>query len=210
MSNNRSWDSQHSWQDTENSSSDESSSSSGFGGFEFPLLPSIPSGSIDIGTVAPVFGVAGFDDDGADYLEYDKAGRPFMELVQTSCGSAYFTGIFGGGLYGAAQGLRKAPSPKFKIRLNSVMNQAALRGSKAGNALGCLALIYKGFEQLADTIELERVVKYDQVTPILASAATGLFYKSTAGPKAMVLASAIGAGAMTLLQFGVKPFQAKR
>lgn len=31
-----------------------------------------------------------------------------------------------------------------------------------------------------------------------------------AGPKAMVLASAIGAGAMTLLQFGVKPFQAKR
>lgn len=42
-----------------------------------------------------------------------------------------------------------------------------------------VALIYKGFEQLADTIELERVVKYDQVTPILASAATGLFYKST-------------------------------
>jgi hypothetical protein len=67
-------------------------------------------------------------------------------------------------------------------------------------------MIYKGFEYVADTAEIERFVKFDQITPILASAATGVFYKSTAGPKAMVLAGALGAGLMSIVQFGVKPF----
>lgn len=41
------------------------------------------------------------------------------------------------------------------------------------------AMIYKAFEYAADTAEIENVLKFDQVTPILASAATGVFYKST-------------------------------
>lgn len=40
-------------------------------------------------------------------------------------------------------------------------------------------MIYKAFEYAGDTMELENIVKFDQVTPILASAATGVFYKST-------------------------------
>lgn len=40
-------------------------------------------------------------------------------------------------------------------------------------------MIYKAFEYAADTAEIENYLKFDQVTPILASAATGVFYKST-------------------------------
>uniref|UniRef100_A0AAV1UP60 Mitochondrial import inner membrane translocase subunit tim23 n=1 Tax=Peronospora matthiolae TaxID=2874970 RepID=A0AAV1UP60_9STRA len=203
------WNSNDQWQD----SSDSPSSASDFGfdssathGLEFPILPTIPSGSIDISAIAPVFGVSSYDDDAADYLDYDKAGRPFMEQMSGSCGTAYFSGILGGGAYGAMQGFSRSPSTKFKIRMNSLMNGAATRGSKAGNALGCLAMIYKAFEFVADSAEIENIVKLDQVTPILASAATGVFYKSTAGPKAMVLAGALGAGLMTVVQFGIKPF----
>ncbi|KAI9917620.1 hypothetical protein PsorP6_012825 [Peronosclerospora sorghi] len=201
-----SWNSQDQWQDASSSSAASSGfDSSATSGLDFPVLPTIPSGSIDIGTIAPVFGVASYDDD-ADYLDYDKAGRPFMEQLSGSCGTAYFSGIIGGGAYGAVQGFSRSPSTKFKIRMNSLMNGAAARGSKAGNALGCLAMIYKAFEYAADSVEIENIVKLDQVTPILASAATGVFYKSTAGPKAMVLAGALGAGLMTVIQFGVKPF----
>jgi hypothetical protein len=131
-----SWGSDDRWQDS--SSSGGFGSSGGAGGLEFPVLPTIPSGAIDIGSIAPVFGVSGFDDDSADYLDYDKAGRPFMEQIGGSCGTAYLTGILGGGAFGAVQGFARSPSPKFKIRMNALMNGAALRGSKAGNALGCL------------------------------------------------------------------------
>ncbi|TMW69277.1 hypothetical protein Poli38472_001433 [Pythium oligandrum] len=201
-----SWNSDDRWQDFSSSSASGGFESSATRGLDFPVIPTIPSGSIDIGAIAPVFGVANFDDDAADYLEYDKAGRPFAEQINASCGAAYFTGILGGGVVGAAQGFARSPSTKFKIRMNSLLNGAGMRGSKAGNALGCLALIYKSFEYVADAAEIERFVQFDQVTPILASAATGVFYKSTAGPKAMVLAGALGAGLMTIVQFGVKPF----
>lgn len=204
-----SWNSDDRWQDFTPSSGSydgSSSSSGGNGGLDFPVLPTIPSGSIDIGAIAPVFGVAGLDDDTADYLDYDKAGRPFIEQINGSCGAAYLTGVVGGGAFGAVQGFRRSPSTKMKIRMNSLLNGASARGSKAGNALGCIALLYKAFEYFADTVEVDNYIKYDQVTPILASAATGALYKSTAGPKAMVLAGALGAGLMTVVQFGVKPF----
>lgn len=42
-------------------------------------------------------------------------------------------------------------------------------------------MIYKAFEYAVDSTDIETYVKFDQVTPILASAATGVFYKST-GP----------------------------
>lgn len=46
--------------------------------------------------------------------------------------------------------------------------------------LVCLvAIMYKAFEYAGDTAELENIVKFDQITPILASAATGVLYKST-------------------------------
>lgn len=129
-SGNNSWDSNDRWQDNYDAEATR--------GLELPVLPTIPSGSIDLGSIAPVFGVAGYDDDSADYLDYNKAGRPFMEQLSGTCGSAYFTGIIGGGTLGAAQGFVRSPSTKFKIRMNALMNGAALRGSKAGNALGCL------------------------------------------------------------------------
>lgn len=150
-SNSDSWNNNDRWQDFSSSSPNggfESASS----GFEYPVLPAIPSGSVDMGSIAPIFGVAPtYDDEVADYLEYNKAGRPFMEQINTSCGTAYFTGIIGGGMVGGAQGFARSPSPKFKIRMNSLLNGAGMRGSKAGNALGCLGKCCVRCGEIANT-----------------------------------------------------------
>jgi hypothetical protein len=134
MASGNSWESNDSWQEYGSSSSSENAAND----LPFPVFPTIPAGNIDMGAINSVLGVGGRDDDVADYLEYDRSGRPFLEQLQGSCGAAYFTGIFGGGAFGAVQGFQRSPSTKFKIRMNSLMNGAAIRGSKAGNALGCL------------------------------------------------------------------------
>ena len=101
---------------------------------EIPLQ-NLPS-NVNIGTIAPVFGVA--SDAGADYLDINIHGRSFYQQLLYNTGTAYLGGIVLGGAYGAVEGLREAPSHKFKIRLNSVLNASGKRGSKAGNALGSL------------------------------------------------------------------------
>ena len=93
------------------------------------------------------------------------------------------------------EGLRNAPSSKFKIRFNSVLNACGKRGSKLGNALGVLALMYSFSEGFADWIELDRIIggdNYDVAVPIIAGIATGAIYKSTQGPKTMALAAVLG------------------
>jgi len=164
-------------------------------------LPEIPSGGIDIGTIAPVFGVdapaSPYGNQEADYLDYNIKGRSYGERLMFNTGSAYLGGIVGGGIYGFFEGLRTSPSPKFKIRLNTVLNACGKRGSRAGNALGSLAMIYSSFEALEDQLDMDQYVGgYYQLIPVTAAAMTGIFYKSTAGPRAMALAGVLGAGSM--------------
>jgi hypothetical protein len=47
-------------------------------------------------------------------------------------------GIFAGGFYGARVGYKTSPSPRFWIRVNSVMNGAGKLGSKFGNNAGVI------------------------------------------------------------------------
>lgn len=47
-------------------------------------------------------------------------------------------GILSGGVLGGRMGYKAAPSPRFWIRLNSVMNGAGKYGSKWGNNLGVI------------------------------------------------------------------------
>ena len=46
-----------------------------------------------------------------------------------------------GGSYGALEGIKKSPSPTFKIRFNSMLNYSAKRGSTLGNMLGVLGML---------------------------------------------------------------------
>ncbi|KAF0700558.1 Aste57867_8894 [Aphanomyces stellatus] len=161
------------------------------------------SSQIDLGSIAPVFGIAGTPStSAADYLEYDTRGRGFHERATHTIGMSYFGGILAGGTYGVVEGVRNAPSTKLKVRLNSLFNAAGQRGSRAGNALGVLALMYSSVQELADVAEIDRFVIFDKAVPILAAGATGMLYKSTAGTRPMLMAGAIGAILMGAVQFG--------
>ena len=97
-------------------------------------------------------------------------------------------------MVGTAEGLRTAPSNKLRIRLNSVMNKAGLRGSRAGNALGTLAMVFTCCEwALTDGLELERYTGGNPDASLIgASVAAGMLYKATQGPKTVALAGALG------------------
>ena len=152
-------------------------------------------GGVDMSTAAPMFGSMTSSGDDIDYLEYDKKGRGMSERMFYNSGVAYTIGTLGGGAYGFVEGWKSSPSRRMKIRINSVLNGMGKRGSRAGNALGTVALLYSGFEALADTVEIERYTGgYDVVNPIAAAVLTGMLYKSTKGPKVMALAGVLGAG----------------
>ena len=133
---------------------------------------------IHLGTLAPMVGLSAGDE--PDYLDYDIKGRGFFEKMFWHCGASYLLGMGAGGVYGASVGLRQAPSPLMRVRVNAVMNGCSKFGSRAGNAFGVLALYYTGFEWLADQAELDRLSGgYDFVNPVVAGAATGALYNVT-------------------------------
>ena len=133
---------------------------------------------IHLGTLAPMVGLSAGDE--PDYLDYDIKGRGFFEKMFWHCGASYLLGMGAGGVYGASVGLRQAPSPLMRVRVNAVMNGCSKFGSRAGNGFGVLALYYTGFEWLADQAELDRLSGgYDFVNPVVAGAATGALYNVT-------------------------------
>lgn len=87
-------------------------------------------------TVAPLYGVT--NEEEPDYLDYDIKGRGTVEKMFLYSGSAYLTGILSGGVLGGRTGWKSAPSPRFWIRVNSVMNGAGKYGSKWGNNMGVI------------------------------------------------------------------------
>lgn len=99
-------------------------------------------------------------------------------------------GIAAGGAYGAVAGWRKAPSPRFKIRLNTVLNSSGRNGARLGNALGCLAVMYSMIEAGMDYVEVERFVgSSDLATQVGAATLTGMLYKSTGAPRSSLAAA---------------------
>ena len=118
------------------------------------------------------------------------SGRDVFGRMAYSVGFSWGGGIIAGGSYGLVQGYMNSPSTKFRIRLNSVLNASGRGGSKAGNALGVLAIYYGASEWLLDyAFDSLGVPTVDSMTPILAGFTTGGLYKATKGPKTAVLAA---------------------
>ena len=147
--------------------------------------------NVDLRTVAPLYGVA--NEEEPDYLDYDIKGRGVVEKMFLFSGSSYLTGILSGGVLGSRMGWKTAPSPRFWIRLNSVMNGAGKMGSKFGNNAGVIALMYSLSESALDHFEVERYMGGHAATnPVMAGAISGLLYKSTAAPRTAALAFVLG------------------
>jgi len=103
--------------------------------------------------------------------------------------------MFGGGLAGGLSSYRspEARGAAFRVRLNSLMNGFGKRGASAGNAFGACALLYSCWESIGESMKLDAIAGgYSFVTPVAAGVATGVTYKSLAGPRAVVLAGVVG------------------
>ena len=95
-----------------------------FDGYTAPQynLGAITGSNINPALLAPVFGVPN-QVNGPEYLEYNIAGRSWTERTFYNTGTMYLIGIIAGGSFGFVEGFRTAPSTKFNIRLNSVLNK---------------------------------------------------------------------------------------
>jgi len=165
-------------------------------------------GGLKPAVVGPMFGVPSAQ--GPEYLEYNIMGRTWAERMLYNTGTLYLLGIVAGGSFGFVEGFRTAPSTKFNIRLNSILNKCGKRGSRLGNALGSVAFLYSLVEGAGELARVEkRVGGVEWVNPVLAAAVTGLVYKSTQGPKTMAVAGGLGAG-LAAVSFVAKSFMPRR
>ena len=124
-----------------------------------PLPDFSGASSISLTTVAPALGVRKQGQAQPDYLDFDQKGRGTVVTMFANSGMCYLTGIAGGGLYGLQKGLASTTSSKFKVKVNSILNNAGRYGSRAGNGLGVFAVMYSLYEGLGDNVS-NRIVGY--------------------------------------------------
>jgi import inner membrane translocase subunit TIM23 len=123
--------------------------SSEFEGDAGAPLPDFSTSNIKLQTIAPALGVSNRQ---PDYLDYDQKGRGVIITMFANAGTCYLTGISGGGTYGAFKGIKETPSPKFKVKLNSVLNQSGRYGSLYGNMFGSAAVLYSLYQGACDHV----------------------------------------------------------
>lgn len=175
------------------SSTEERSSFEGDAG---PPLPDFTA-NVNLNTISPALGIPRPINQQPDYLDYDQKGRGVMVTMFANTGSSYLLGIGAGGIYGLREGLMNTPSSRLKVKLNSVLNHCGKYGSRAGNVLGVISIIYTGYEGIADSYELDRYTGHHPITvPAFSSFMTGCTFKAMAGPRVAALAGTIGLGAV--------------
>eukprot|EP00939_MAST-03C_sp_MAST-3C-sp1_P003897 g3897.t1 len=175
----------------ENSSSDDSSAPAR----SLPILaPGQYYSDPGLGSVNPQFLFGGNGPKGPDYLSSNPRDAPQRMVYNT--GIMYLGGVGLGGVYGFFHGLKTAKSPRLRIKVNSVLNGATGYGAKCGNALGVLAIMFSSLEWTSDYLEIDKVVGWDEASPVIAAVGTGMLYKSARGPKPMVLAGGVAAAVM--------------
>lgn len=152
--------------------------------------------NISLTTVAPALGVRQQGHSQPDYLDFDQKGRGTIVTMFANSGMCYLMGIGGGGLYGLQKGLASTNSSKFKVQVNSVLNNAGRHGSRAGNSLGVVAVLYSLYEGLADNLEVDRFTGFESSAPPLAAMMTGISYYAPTGLRVATLGGALGLGAV--------------
>lgn len=191
------------------STTDDKETSGQIGGVPGNLPKFTP---IDLTTVAPALGSqlppgSIPRQSQPDYLDYDQKGRGLVVTMFANTGSSYLLGIFGGGMMGLREGLANTPSSRMKVKLNSVLNHCGKYGSRSGNSLGVLSILYTFYEWSFDALEIDRYSPFTEMpmSPVFASFATGSTFKFSAGPRVMGLAGFIGLGSVgiTYATYGI-------
>jgi import inner membrane translocase subunit TIM23 len=159
-----------------------------------PLPDFSAARDIQLTTVAPALGVPTSRQ--PEYLDYDQKGRGVIVTMFANAGACYLMGIAGGGLYGAGKGVKETPSPKFKVKLNSVLNQSGRYGSLYGNMFGSAAVLYSLYQGVCDHFEVEEKTGLEIATPFISASLTGATLYSRKGYRAMLGGAAVGGGAV--------------
>lgn len=118
-----------------------------------PLPNFTGAGHIELSTIAPALGVSR-GKRSPDYLDYDQKGRGVVVTMFANTGASYLIGTTFGGFYGLREGLSRTPSSRFKVKLNSVLNHCGRHGSRVGNTVGVLSIMYSLYEGFADWVSL--------------------------------------------------------
>jgi len=129
---------------------------------------------------------------GEEFLSYQKRG--WFERATYATGMCYMAGIGLGGARGFVTGLANSPSPRLRVRVNSILNGCG-RGARLGNSLGVLAMMFTCWETVFDTVEVDKHVRLpgsDWLSPVLAASATGVVFRGTAGAGVAALSGVVG------------------
>ncbi|KDN53366.1 putative MAS6-mitochondrial inner membrane import translocase subunit [Tilletiaria anomala UBC 951] len=186
------------------------SSSSGNAAYTSTPAPSTsdifsnPALQLDLAKLHPM---AGLGKDDIEYLDIVDEQPSTMEGARTALpsrgwsddlcygtGTTYLSGLAIGGMLGAREGLTRplgVNNPTTRLRLNAVLNSITRRGSFFGNSAGVIALIYNIIDASIDAAR----GKHDIYGAVAAGSISGVIFKSTAGPRAMLISSGIMAAA---------------
>ncbi|GAA5866367.1 hypothetical protein JCM8547_000755 [Rhodosporidiobolus lusitaniae] len=134
--------------------------------------PSVPLGSIHpttsaAGAAAPAAGAA-------------PAVAPAVNLAKEA--------VAGGKEAAQVANAQQTQRISGRLRWNNILNQVTRRGTHMGNSAGVLALIYNGINS---SIDMYRGNVHDVYGSMVAAAATGMIWRSTAGVKSMVITSGL-------------------
>ncbi len=80
------------------------SSSEKYGVLDLPTA--LDPNTVDLGSLAPLYGLKGDPNYEPDYLDYNMKGRGLAEKYPYNSGYMYLLGMIAGGVYGAVQGNR--------------------------------------------------------------------------------------------------------
>ncbi len=149
--------------------------------------------------------LAGLNQETLDYLTLEEStlsdlpgsrsalpSRGWSDDLCYGTGVTYLTALTLGGAWGFAEGVnRLPPSAPPKLRLNSILNGMTRRGPFLGNSAGVLALTYNGINSFIGYMR----GKHDASNSIVAGALSGALFKSTRGPRPMLISSGLVASA---------------
>ncbi|CAG9467305.1 unnamed protein product [Pedinophyceae sp. YPF-701] len=123
-------------------------------------------------------------------------------------GVGYLSGWLGGGAFGAATGIASSPEPGMvdtnRLKINRFLNSTASRGTRAGNALGMVGMIFALSESGLFYVGENHVpVDYpDALNTLAAGFLTGALFRAPRGPQLAAVAGGAGVAAAAALLAG--------
>lgn len=163
--------------------------------------PSAPSTDSFIFDASQLHPLANLNTDELDYLTLEDSvlselpgsrsalpSRGWSDDLCYGTGVTYLSALTVGGAWGLAEGLNKSQGMQSgKLRLNAVLNAVTRRGPFLGNNAGVIAMVYNGINS---TIGHYRG-RHDAANSIAAGALSGAIFKSTRGPRQMLISSGL-------------------